>query len=43
MWTWSIRKESVKVCTPESPPSADDSAFDLSPADVFAHSARAEP
>jgi hypothetical protein len=37
--TGSICKESVKVCTSKSPPSADDSAFDLSLADVFAQCA----
>jgi hypothetical protein len=41
--TGRVRKEGVKVCTPKSPPPADDSAFDLSPADVFAQCARAEP
>jgi len=28
--TGSIRKESVKVCTPESPPPTDDATLDLS-------------
>jgi hypothetical protein len=41
--TGRVRKESVKVRTPKSPPSADDSPFDLPPADVFAQSAHAEP
>jgi len=40
--TGSIRKESVKVRTPKSPPTTDYSPFDFSPADVFAQSARAE-
>lgn len=40
--TRSIRKESVKVRTPKSPPSADDSPLDLATLNVFAHSASAQ-
>lgn len=40
--TGSICKESVKVCTPESPPSADDAPFNLAALDVFPHGARTE-
>jgi hypothetical protein len=37
-----VCKESVKVRTPKSPPSADDSPFDLAALYVFPHCARAE-
>ena len=40
--TESVRKERVKVCTPESPPSADDSPLDLAALEIFPHRARAE-
>src|SRR2546422_5442779 len=40
--TGRVRKESVKVRTPESPTSTDDSPLDLSTLDVFPHGARAE-
>jgi hypothetical protein len=40
--TGRVREESVKVCTPESPPSTDDSPFDLAALYVFAHRARAQ-
>jgi hypothetical protein len=40
--TGSVRKESVKVCTPKSPPTTDNAAFDLATLQVFRHSARAE-
>jgi hypothetical protein len=39
---WRVFKESVKVCTPKSPPSTDDPPFDLATLHVFPHSARAE-
>jgi len=37
--TGRVRKESVKVCTPESPPSTDNAPFDFSALNVFAHRA----
>jgi len=39
---WCVFKESVKVCTPESPSSADDAPLDFSATDVFAHRARTQ-
>src|SRR5260370_22119367 len=39
---WCVFKESVKVCTPESPSSADDAPLDFSSTDVFAHRARTQ-
>jgi len=41
--TWRVRKESIKVRTPESPPFSDDSPFDLSSFDVLPHRARVKP
>jgi hypothetical protein len=41
--TRRIFKESVKVCTPKSPPSADDSARDLTALNVFTHGAGIQP
>jgi hypothetical protein len=38
----SSRKEGVKVCTPEPPPSADDASLKLATLHVFPHGARAE-
>jgi hypothetical protein len=35
--TTRIRKESVKVCTPESPAAADDSRLDLATLNVRTH------
>src|SRR5260370_13562957 len=40
--TGRVRKESVKVCTSKSPPSADDSPLDLAAVHVFAYRARAQ-
>src|SRR5437870_11665409 len=40
--TGSFFKESVKVCTPESPSSADDSTLDLSALNVFTHRTRTQ-
>jgi hypothetical protein len=40
--TTRVFKESVKVCTPESPASADDSPLDLATQDVFPYRACAE-
>jgi hypothetical protein len=40
--TTRVRKESVKVCTPDSPASTDDSRLDLATPDVFPHGACAE-
>ena len=41
-FTGGVCKESVRVCTPESPASADDSPLDLAALQVFPHRARAE-
>jgi hypothetical protein len=40
--TTRVRKESVKVCTPESPASADDSPLDLATLQVFPNRALAQ-
>jgi hypothetical protein len=40
--TRSVCKESVKVCTPKSPPTTDNAALDLSTPDIFPHRAGAE-
>jgi hypothetical protein len=41
--TGRVLKESVKVCTPKSPPPSNDSSFDFFALDVFAHGTRAKP
>ena len=41
--TGRVFKESVKVCTPKSPSSADDAPFDLAALDVFAYRPGIQP
>jgi hypothetical protein len=40
--TGRVCKESVKVCTPKSPPSTDYSPFNLAALHIFPHCAHAE-
>jgi hypothetical protein len=41
--TGRIFKESVKVCTPKSPPSANDAPLNLSALNIFAHRPGIQP